>query len=165
MKKVALGLALFVSLSDIAMAKEVGTASWSLDRKNMPGSIEAEGAKVDGIYSLEGTKVAGKFTVKLADFSVGMPLLKTHICEKLECSQYPEAVFTLDPFDMKDGDVRGTLSLHGKTQPVKGWKAQVDGKKVTVKGVVKLTDYGVEPPEYAGIGVSNEAVLTINVNI
>lgn len=156
---------LFLCLSDIALAGDVGSATFNIDRKNLPGSITGKGAHVFGSYTLDGKKVAGKFTLRLSEFDAGMALLSKHLCEHLECTTYPDAVFDLKSFEMKDGDVEGTLTLHGKTLPVTGWKAEVDGHDVTVKGSVKLTDYGITPPEFSGVGVSNKADVTIEVKI
>jgi polyisoprenoid-binding protein YceI len=165
MKKVFLSFLVFASLSDIALSKDVGSASYNLERKNMPGSIDAKGARVDGDYKIEGTKVSGKFTVKLSDMKSGMDLLDKHTCEHLECDKYPTAVFAMDSFDMKDGEVKGTLTLHGKTVPVSGWKAKVSGQNVTVNGPAKLSDFDIKTPSYAGVGVADKVDLTVDVTI
>jgi polyisoprenoid-binding protein YceI len=144
-------------LSSPAYGKPVGTAAFHAIGEGLALDINGEGAKVD--------LSSGAYSVKLSEFKTGIALRDTHLCKALECDKYPKAVFTIDPaFVMKDGDntFKGTMELHGVKKPFSG-QATIKGNKVFAIARLKLTDFGITPPDYKAAKVNNEVDITIDL--
>lgn len=144
------------------LAKTVGTASFHAVGEGLALDINGEGGKVDAELTKTGTKIAGVFKVKLSDFKTGIALRDEHLQKTLESDKYPWAKFTLSEVEAKDGKIAGTLELHGKSVAYSG-DAVFKGNQVSVKGKIKLTDFGITPPEYKLAKVANEVEITVDL--
>jgi len=94
----------------------------------------------------------------------------------LETDTYPSAIFVSVsaqglPASYSDGQavhfqLTGNLTMHGKTnKEVFDVQGKVDGKTITgtANSTIYMTDFGLQPPNLAGIAVSqNKVLITIN---
>lgn len=122
---------------------------------------------------IENSALSGVFAVELKEFDTGISLRNTHMREKyLEVSKFPRATLEIRDLPLPEkGEAAfdGTLTLHGVTKSVRG-KAQVERR--TENGVVllrveatlelKISDFGIQTPSYAGITVAD--VVTVDVD-
>ena len=157
-------LFLFGLVSTPILAKTIGKASFKAEGKGLAIDITGEGAFIDGNVKRDGGKLSGVFTVKLADLKTGIALRDEHMCKALLCDKHPTATFTLPGIEVRDGETpfTGTLNLAGKTSPFSG-TAKFKGSQVSAKGTLKLTDFGITPPEYQVARVSNEVEVTVEI--
>jgi len=157
-------LFLFGLVSTPIVAKTMGKATFKAEGKGLAIDITGEGAFIDANIKRDAGKVSGIFTVKLADFKTGIALRDEHMCKALLCEKYPVAIFTLTGIEVRDGETpfTGTLNLAGKTSPFSG-TAKFKGSQVSAKGVLKLTDFGITPPDYKAASVSNEVEVTVEI--
>jgi hypothetical protein len=143
------------------------------------GSFEARTAAIRGTLTLAPSAVVfgGDLSVALGTLDTGIDLRNEHLRRKyLEVDRGPgfdQAVLSeislggADPRGVQ-GKTRftGTLLLHGTKRPVAG-EATVrrDGNAVRVEASfpVTVSDFGIEKPQYLGVGVSNQ--VTVNVSL
>lgn len=144
------------------IAKPVGKASFHAVGEGLALDINGEGGQVDGDLKKVGDKISGTFKVKLNDFKTGIAMRDQHLQDLLESSKYPWAKFVLSEAAMRDGNISGTLELHGKSVAY-SWPAEFKGNRVSVKGKLKLTDFGITPPEYKLAKVSNDVEITVDL--
>ena len=144
------------------IAKPVGKATFHATGEGLALDISGEGGIVDADITRNGNKLSGTFKVKLSDFKTGMSLRDEHMQKLLEVVKYPYAKFTISEVEAASGVVSGTLELHGKTMTY-SWPAKFEGSHVSVKGKVKLTDFGIAPPEYKLAKVSNEVEISVDI--
>ena len=58
----------------------------------------------------------------------------------------------------------GNLKLHGVTKAIGGsaeLKREASGMRVTASFPLSLTDFGIEPPQYMGVGVGNRLIVKV----
>jgi polyisoprenoid-binding protein YceI len=58
----------------------------------------------------------------------------------------------------------GTLKLHGVSKAIGGsaeLKREASGVRVTASFPLLLTDFGIEPPQYMGVGVGNRLQVKV----
>lgn len=146
------------------LAKPLGKATFHAVGEGLALDINGEGAAVDADLKRDGGKLSGSFSVKLSDFKTGIALRDEHLCKALECGKYPKAVFTLAAFEVRDGETpfSGTLDLHGQTKPFSG-TAKVKGSTVSATAKIKLSDFGITPPDYKAAKVSNEVEISVDL--
>jgi polyisoprenoid-binding protein YceI len=139
--------------------------------------IVGKGKGPEGTLSVTDGKATGNFTVDLKSLSTDNTMRDKHMKEKyLQTEQYPTAEFHLNslktdkPLDkgdvaLKDVPFEGTFKLHGVEKPVNG-TADVSVEKGTLVGVanfsVKLTDYKIDIPKFAGITVAEDVKVTVH---
>jgi polyisoprenoid-binding protein YceI len=94
-----------------------------------------------------------------------------HMKEKyLQTKEYPNAILKIEkivlpagfetkPVTIKDQKFDGVLNLHGKDQKVSGTYSLSDKLELTAQFNIKLSDYGIEIPEYLGIKVADNVVV------
>lgn len=124
--------------------------------------IKGEGGKV--IHQLVQEK-EGKFDVfevALADLTTGIDMRDEHMKNKyLQVKDHPKAILKIPagPGDLMqftaEKESQGTLTLHGQTKPIK-IVATKSGNKISSEFDVKLSDYGIEIPTYAGITMADK---------
>ena len=140
--------------------------------------VKGTGGKPTGSFTT-GAKAGGEIQVDMRDFTTGIALRDKHMKEKYLGTEKPENQFAklrITSIEMPgeevpvrgevDARVSGTLTLHGKTQPIRTEsKIRIDGKNLTteVKFKLKLSDYGIEIPSYAGITVAE--MVDINIKL
>jgi len=143
------------------------------------GGFEAKTEALTGALALATPKpvaLTGELVVDLTTIDTGIDLRNRHLREKyLEVAKpgFDKAVLSEirladangEAFEGKSG-FAGTLRLHGVSKPVTG-TAEVRHEGTAVRVVasfaIVLTDFGVEPPEYMGVGVGSK--LSIRVSL
>ena len=144
------------------------------------GAFNATTSAVAGTLSIEGLKPArlgGEVAVDMRTIDTGIPLRNEHLREKyLETAKgegYDKAV--LSAIVLADADSEtfagssaftGTLLLHGTKHEVTG-KAEIrpegSGRRVRAEFPLTLTDFGVTPPEYLGVGVGSRLLVKVSL--
>lgn len=152
---------------------ETGSAEFLAVGKPSALKIAGKGGKVSGGLQFDSGKISGELVVGLDDFDTGIKLRNQHMKETyLETAKFPSAKLKLEPVEIpgaassgefKALPFKGELELHGVKQPVAG---TVDisladtALKARAEFALKITDYKIDIPSYAGIKVAD--VVTIN---
>jgi len=145
------------------------------------GAFEAKTSSLSGTLTL-GTgrplPLHGRLRVDLATIDTGIGLRNRHLRENyLEVSKGPgfeEAVLSdlvLEAAGGADfqGKTRfaGTLLLHGVEHRVEG-EAEIRpaglAMAIRARFRLNLTDFGIEPPEYLGVGVTDRLLVNVVFN-
>ncbi len=140
--------------------------------------IKGTGAKPKGAFST-GAKVDGEIQVDLREFTTGISTRDKHMKEKYLQTDKPEnqvAKFKITSIEIPGKDVPasgevaakigGTLTLHGKTLPVKSESMlKIEGAKLSTNVLLnlKLSDYGIEIPSFAGVTVAENVDVDIKL--
>jgi len=177
---VGLGLLGLVSTSPAAEGP-----SWRIDGGDVAvvvplkpgGAFEAKTSSLSGELTAGAERplaLDGEISVDLATVDTGIGLRNRHLGERLELSRgegFAKAV--LSEIVLKDAGgaafrgktaFEGTLLLHGVKRPVTGQGEILDGGaglRVQAEFVLTLTDFGIEPPQYMGVGVTNKLVVKV----
>jgi polyisoprenoid-binding protein YceI len=143
------------------------------------GGFEAKTAALTGTLTLAAPQpiaLSGELTVDLATIDTGIDLRNRHLREKyLEVAKpgFDKAVLSDirlsdangESFEGKSG-FTGTLRLHGVSRPLTG-TAEIHREGTAVRVVatfaILLTDFGIEPPEYMGVGVGSKLGVRVTV--
>lgn len=138
--------------------------------------VHGTGAPASGQIIWDGDKVEGKFNFDLASLDTGMSMRNAHMKNKyLQVEKFPKATLELKSVQplaswslnhpkVADADFEGVMTLHGESQPVKG-KFSIDDKgAVEVNFKVKLTDFKIEQPSFAGVTVQNDVDVTVKID-
>jgi hypothetical protein len=119
--------------------------------------------------------LTGEITVELVTIDTGIGLRNQHLREKyLEVAKGPpfdKAVLSEIRVNEAEGeDFQGqtgftaSLLLHGTSGPVAG-TAEIrradPGVRVVASFPLTLTDFGIVPPEYLGVGVANRLLVKV----
>ena len=164
--------------------------AWQIDKGDVrvtvplkPGgafaaTTTALGGTVRLAESAPGTKpvrLTGAVTMDLTNIDTGIALRNQHLRENyLEVGKgggFDKAVLTDIRLAAADGDgfegetdFTATLSLHGVAKQVSG-KMEVRkegaGRRVRADFPVTLTDFGITPPIYLGVGVGNKLLVKV----
>lgn len=158
------------------LAKSEGSVEFTAIGRPSALKIHGKGAPPTGRFALEGNQVQGNVAFALESLDTGISTRDKHMKEKyLEAQKYPEAKLQISkielPKKLPSGDFKiesvafeGPLTLHGKTKTVKGVAsiAHAGGQMlVQAQFGLKLSDYGIEIPSFAGITVADE----VNINV
>ena len=172
-------LMLFASSSVAAEAP-----SWRIERGDVHilvplkpgGAFGAQTPSLGGTLTLDQAKPArltGEILVDLATIDTGISLRNQHLREKyLEVAKgkgFDKAVLSEIHLSDADGEAfegrtafTGVLLLHGEKHPVQG-TAEIRrdglGRRVRAEFPLVLTDFGITPPEYLGVGVGNRLLV------
>ncbi len=142
------------------------------------GAFEARTTSLSGMLTLGGAKpiqLAGELQVDLATIETGIDLRNRHLRENyLEIAKgpaYQKATLTeirLADAGGEDFEGRtaftGTLRLHNVAKPIAGSaeiRREGSGMRVVAAFPLLLTDYGIEPPQYMGVGVGNKLAVKV----
>jgi polyisoprenoid-binding protein YceI len=142
------------------------------------GAFEAKTTSLGGRLTAVPAKplaLDGEVSVDLATIDTGIGLRNQHLREKyLEIAKGPsfeKAVLT--QIHLRDaGDAgfvgrtafSGTLLLHGTRREVAGTaeiRRHGAGARVEATFPLTLTAFGIEPPEYLGVGVADRVLVTV----
>jgi len=172
-------LMLLVSGSVVAEAP-----SWRVERGDVHilvplkpgGAFTATTPSLSGTLTLEQAKPArltGEISMDLATIDTGISLRNRHLREKyLEVAKgkgFDRAV--LSEIHLNDADSEafegrtaftGHLLLHGVKHPVEGTaeiRREGLGRRVRAEFTLVLTDFGITPPEYLGVGVASKLLV------
>jgi len=142
--------------------------------------IHGEGKDLTLQLTRDGATIAGKMSFNPATLDSGISLRDRHAREKyLEVEKYPEASFEMAPITLPTEfldetqketslPIKGKLTLHGVTREVEA-KTQVkrEGTEVEVQSTfeIKLPEYQVAIPSFAGIKVAEDVTLTVNFKV
>ncbi|MGZ3769800.1 MAG: YceI family protein [Bdellovibrio sp.] len=122
--------------------------------------------------------LSGQLKVNLKSYDTGISLRDRHMKEKyLEVGKYEEAVLTIDSVAvpkavlLKPSETKfpfaGILDLHGIKKNVTGdftVNVGTEGTKITAVFQIKLSDYGIQVPSFAGITVADEVEVNATSN-
>jgi polyisoprenoid-binding protein YceI len=143
------------------------------------GGFEARTTSLAGTLTLAGAKpvqLSGELQVDLATIDTGIDLRNRHLRENyLEIAKgpaYQKAVLTELRLGEADGEAfegrssfTGTLRLHNVTKPVAGnaeIRREGAGHRVVATFPLMLSDFGIEPPQYMGVGVGNKLAVKVS---
>jgi len=174
------GLLILLASSSVAVA----APSWRIERGDVHilvplkpgGAFGATTPSLSGTLTLEQPKPArlmGEISMDLATIDTGISLRNQHLREKyLEVGKgkgFDRAV--LSAIHLKDADdeafegrtaFSAVLLLHGVLHPVDG-TAEIRrdglGRRVRAEFPLLLTDFGITPPEYLGVGVGSRLLV------
>ena len=175
------------SLGLVAGGSPAEASSWRIDTGDVRilvplkpgGAFEAKTSALSGALtpgSSRPLEVAGEIELDLTTIETGISLRDRHLRENyLEVSRgqgFDKAVLSKIVLSEGDGagfrgktDFSASLLLHGVTGPVAGKGEILDaasGVKVEAEFVLTLTDFGIEPPQYMGVGVSDRLVVKVS---
>jgi polyisoprenoid-binding protein YceI len=145
------------------------------------GAFEAKTASITGSVALGAGRplpLAGELSVDLASIDTGIALRNQHLREKyLEVAKGPgfdKALLSDLRLSDADGErfegrtgFSGVLLLHGVKRPVSGTgeiRRAGSGVRVEASFPLTLTDFGIEPPEYLGVGVANRVLVKVQLD-
>ncbi len=127
--------------------------------------VKGEGAVPSGQMTVVGDKATGEFKIDLATFKTGMEKRDEHMKETLEVAKFPVAIVRFKDIALTNGAAKGTipaeLELHGQKKPV-SLEAEFKDGKATGKFKIKLSEFGIVPPSFAGITIKDEIDITID---
>ena len=141
--------------------------------------IKGKGAQVLGQATIEGKVLNGELKLDLDQFDTGIEMRNKHMKEKYLETGKPEnkfAVLQLKKFDgidsltssngeKKSVPFEGTLTFHGVKKDVSG-TTDLKWKDNTFDGVsnfkVKLSEFNVGIPSFAGVTVAEDVDVTVN---
>jgi polyisoprenoid-binding protein YceI len=138
--------------------------------------IVGKGPGPTGTLDVTDGNATGTFDVDLKDVTTGISMRDHHMKEKyLQVDKYPQAEFKLSslklpkPLDgsdasFKDVPFEGTFKVHGVEKPVKGTAdLSVESSKLkgTANFAIKVTDYGIDIPKFAGITMAEDVKVTV----
>ena len=164
--------AAFIATAAVAAAAELkpdsAASSIEFTAVGKPGFLRINGkdAKVTGSATEAGGTWSGVFTTKLDDFHTGIDMRDEHMKEKyLETKKFPTASLSwslktaLD--SAKELPFEGMLTLHGVEHKVAGTAklnpaADKKSTKVEATFSIKLSDFGIEIPNFKGITVAED---------
>lgn len=133
-----------------------------------------------GNLILKENKLTGKLTLNLEGLNTGIAMRDEHMKKKyLQVQTYPTAELTLDelPLSTKLGEITkkmveqkfsALLKLHGVTKTVTGtYDVDPQGKKLKVRATynLKLSDFNIEIPSYAGLKIADSVDIESSFEI
>jgi polyisoprenoid-binding protein YceI len=175
---------LFLLLASMSVAAEA--PSWRIERGDVHilvplkpgGAFTATTPSLNGTLTLEQAKpsrLSGEIATDLATIDTGIGLRNQHLREKyLEVAKgkgFDKAVLSEIQLNDAEGEAfegrtafTGTLLLHGVKHPVEG-TAEVHregpGRRVRAEFPLLVTDFGITPPEYLGVGVASKLLVKV----
>jgi polyisoprenoid-binding protein YceI len=136
-----------------------------------PAGMKIVGTTSDLNVNDDGTTIT--FTVPLGNLTTGISLRDKHMKEKyLQVPQYPNATLKVPRAGIHlakgaagSGDAPGTMSIHGKENPVTVHfvvNPSSGALDVTGNTTVNIKDYGVDVPSYLGVTVKPEVGIAVH---
>jgi polyisoprenoid-binding protein YceI len=142
--------------------------------------IEGKGKGPSGQLTVDGQQLSGELAFDLGTLDTGIAKRDEHMKEKyLKVKQHPRSTLKLESLalaesydpaknNLKGGPLKGLLTLNGVTKPVAGtWKAIADGKGQDVESEfqIKLSDFGIDIPSFAGVTVADDVKLQVTAGL
>ena len=131
--------------------------------------IHGEGTQLSHQIVAEKEGAFEVFVIPLADLKTGIDVVDERMKKDyLKVKDFPVAKLKIpvakkSVFDFpSEKTFEGTLSLHGQTRPVRV-SATTDGEKVTAHFEIKMTDYGIEVPQWTGARLAD--TVTVGVSL
>ena len=180
----------FVAAALLGLLAPAGLAaegpSWRLEKSDVKiivplkpgGAFAATTTAVSGTLTLEGAKPArlvGEVSMDLSTIDTGIALRNQHLKENyLEVAKgdgFNKAVLSDIQLTEASGETfdgttpfTGTMLLHGVKKPVAGTAeihSEGTSRRVRAEFPLVLTDWGVTPPEYLGVGVGSRLLVKV----
>lgn len=139
--------------------------------------IHGKGEGPTGEMKLVQGKLSADLVFNLNSLETGLSLRDKHMKEKyLKTQDHPNAHFTLVAVEnlseilaakKNEGRFKGELELNGKKNPLQGnlvYKPNGSDSSVEANFEVKLTDYAIDIPSFAGITVADKIIVKVNLN-
>ena len=135
--------------------------------------IHGKGSPPRGTLTLTNNHLNGIATLDISSLDTGMQLRNEHMKNKyLEVKTYPEAKLNFKDVEVSPSAAagkpfHGMLTLHGVTKPVEGtlvFNPSDTKASGSADFTVKLTDYGIAIPSFAGITVAEDVELHIQIS-
>jgi polyisoprenoid-binding protein YceI len=135
--------------------------------------IHGIGSPAKGKIQVQGNDVHGDFDFALATLNTGIELRDEHMKTKyLEVEKFPTAHLLLEHVDtdktwslnaplLKKTEFTGILTLHGISKSITGQFSLGEKRDVEAQFRIKLSDFAVNLPTFAGVTVSDEVVITV----
>jgi polyisoprenoid-binding protein YceI len=163
---------------------EKGKSAVEFLATGIPSAVKIRGRTTEdqalkGKFKVQENKVSGTVKVALATLDTGIELRNKHMKEKyLEVEKFPVAEFTMNKFELpatfsaKEAKAdslpfEGELLLHGVKKNVTGTvKAEKSAEKMNLQFQfnVKMTDFGIQVPNFLGIKVAEEVQVSVQAN-
>ncbi len=133
-------------------------------------NVNGLGPKPKGSLQLVDGNLTGDLVMDMSKLTAGMSLRTNHMKEKVfEVKKFPEAKLTFNELKLIAGadslPFRGTLLFHGVSKPVEG-KMKITRKEddfeVSADFEIKLTDFDIKPPAFAGITIEDKVSIAVN---
>jgi polyisoprenoid-binding protein YceI len=178
----ACGLVLLLA----ARATAAETPSWRIERGEVQilvplrpgGAFTAKTPSLGGTLALgpeRPVRLGGEISIDLATIDTGIALRNQHLREKyLEVGKgqgFDKAILSEIRLNDAEGEAfegrtrfGGTLLLHGVKRPVAGTaeiRSEGPGRSVRAEFPLELTEFGVTPPEYLGVGVASKLLVKV----
>lgn len=167
------------ALSVLKLNKDRGQTNFLAQGNPSAIRIDGKGEGPEGEFKItekgENLVLTGSLKVNLNTYETGIALRDRHMKEKyLEVGQFQEAVLTVQELVLpkkalnQEGDskgpFKGTLNLHGIQKDVQGefslkFSFQ-EGLKMSAGFQMKLSDFGISVPSFAGITVADRVEVT-----
>ena len=169
-----------------SMSVGADAPSWRIERGDVRilvplkpgGAFTATTASLNGTLTLEQAKpsrLSGEISTDLATIDTGIGLRNQHLREKyLEVAKgrgFDKAVLSEIQLNDAEGEAfegrtafTGTLLLHGVKHPVEGTaevRREGPGRRVRAEFPLLVTDFGITPPEYLGVGVASKLLVKV----
>jgi hypothetical protein len=127
------------------------------------GSFKVKSTEVRGYVQLKDGSVTGKnIMVGLKNLQTGISLRDTHTKKHLEVEKYPTAI--LVSATGKDGNGTGLIRIKGIQKKIAG-TYKIDGSTLIAVFPIKLSDFNIVDIKYMGVGVDDEAKVTVSVPV
>ena len=143
-------------------------------------NIKGTGGKATGVLTLLESKLSGDLVVNLKEFTTDMDLRDEHMKEKyleVNKSGFDKAILKIDQKLEMAGFpssgawepklLKGMLTLHGITKEVP-LNCKISIKDSGAAGIVsfkiKVRDYNIDIPEFAGITMADEVDVKVFLN-
>lgn len=144
------------------------------------GAFEARTSALSGTVRVGSGRplpLGGELSLDLASIDTGIALRNQHLREKyLEVAKgagFDRAVLSDIRLPEASGETfegrtpfSGTLLLHGVSRPVSGTseiRREGQGVRVEARFPLELTEFGIVPPEYLGVGVASRLLVAVEL--
>jgi polyisoprenoid-binding protein YceI len=169
-----------------SMSMGAEAPSWRVERGDVHilvplkpgGAFGATTPSLTGTLTLDQAKPArlsGEISMDLATIDTGIGLRNQHLRDKyLEVAKgkgFDRAVLSEIQLNEAAGEAfegrsafTGMLLLHGVKHPVNGTaeiRREAQGRRVHAEFPLLLTDFGITPPEYLGVGVGSKLLVKV----
>jgi polyisoprenoid-binding protein YceI len=191
MKKIFLSLVV-LGLSHLAIADGAVASKPHAEFVSTSGGIEfvavghpsalrviGKGSGPEGKFDIAQDTVTGSVTIDMKSLVTGIDTRDQHMKEKyLEVEKYPTAALTISQLKLPKAldaqsnayaaiPFQGVLKFHGVEKPVSGTfdlSGPGNAPKIAAKFSVKLSDYGVTIPSFAGVTIADEVTISVLSN-
>jgi polyisoprenoid-binding protein YceI len=167
------------AISQVSLDANSGNVEFDATGHPSALRIVGKGKAPAGSFDVNHQNVSGKATFDLTSLQTGISMRDEHMKNKyLEVAKYPQAELLITHLqlpanaDIAKGDCavdsvpfEGKLKFHGVEKPVSGTtKLVAKGDKVDINARfgLKVDDYGISQPKFAGITMADEVQVLIN---